>query len=399
MRILVVTQYFWPENFKINDLCLGLKERGHEVTVLTGLPNYPQGDFFKGYSFFKTNTEYWQGIKVYRSRLIPRGSSGIMLMLNYFSFAFFSTLKGIFLKESFDKILVYEPSPITVGIPAMAISKIKKIPYYFWVQDLWPESLVAAGGIKNKLVLRLFDKITRLIYAKSEKILIQSEGFKEYILNQGVEDKKLVFFPNSTESFYSPKQEKKDYTQKLPSGFKLMFAGNLGEAQSLPTILEAANIVKHKNVDIKWIFLGDGRMKSSILQKIKENDLSDHVYLLGAYPNTEMPEFFACANALIVSLKKDKIFSLTIPSKLQSYMACGKPILASLDGEGARIVEVAKCGFTSAAQDSEGLAKNVLILYEMSVNDREKLGKNGRQYFENEFEREMLLTKLLQILN
>lgn len=399
MKILVISQYFWPENFKINDLCLGLKEKGHEVTVLTGTPNYPKGKFFEGFSFWKNNDSDWNGIKVYRSKLIPRGNSPIFLMLNYLSFPFFSSIKSLFIKEKFDKVLVYEPSPVTVGLTAVFYKFFKKVPYYFWVQDLWPESLSAAGGINNKFVLNIFDKITRLIYNHSEKVLVQSEGFKEYIINQGIQESKIIFYPNSTENFYKPLPKDENYLKQLPEGFKIMFAGNLGEAQSLNTLVEAAKIVNEKGVDVKWVFLGNGRMKENLETDVKSKGLEKQVFLLGSFPSEDMPKFFSCANALIVSLKKDKIFALTIPSKVQSYMACEKPILGSLDGEGAKIITTSNCGFASPAEDSFQLAENVLALYKLSEQEQFDLGKNAGDYFKKEFERDILLDRLITILN
>lgn len=398
MKILIISQYFWPENFKINDLCIGLKERGHEVTVLTGIPNYPKGVYFKGYRFWKNNDEDWNGIKIYRSKLLPRGKSGIKLMLNYISFIIFGCLKAIFVKGKFDKILVYQLSPVTVGIPAIFISKLKKVPYYFWVQDLWPESLKVVGGINNKLVLSILNKITLLMYNKSKKVLVQSRAFINYITAQGIPEDKIIYYPNSTENFFKPLEPSKEYISKVPqAGFKLMFAGNLGEAQSIDTLIKAAIIIKAKNINVQWIFLGDGRYKENIVSEIKLNKLEDNIHLLGSFPSECMPDFFACSDALLVSLKKDKIFSLTIPSKVQSYMACGKPILASLDGEGARIIEESQCGYTSPAENAESLAENVVRLYRLSVTERAKMGENAVRYFQTEFERELLLDKLVQI--
>lgn len=398
MKILVISQYFWPENFKINDICLGLKERGHDVTVLTGTPNYPQGVFFEGYSFWKNNDSEWNGIKVYRSKLIPRGNNPIQLMLNYFSFPFFSSIKSFFLKEKFDKIIVYQLSPVTVGLTAIVYKHFHKAPYLLWVQDLWPESLSAAGGVNNKLVLGFFDKLTRFIFNQSQKILVQSEGFKKFIIDKGIQEENIIFCPNSTEGFYKPVPEEEKYMNQLPEGFKIMFAGNLGEAQSLITLVEAAKIVKDKGIDVKWVFLGSGRMKEVLQEEIIKNNLTNQMFLLGAFPSTEMPNFFSCASALLVSLKKEKIFAMTIPSKIQSYMACEKPILASLDGEGARVVEISNSGYTSPAEDVVSLAENVIKLYNQDEESRKQMGKNAVEYFKKEFEREILLDRLIAIL-
>lgn len=398
MRILVISQYFWPESFKINDLVLGLKERGHEVSVLTGLPNYPSGNFFEGYSS-KSTDEVWEGIKIYRSKLIPRGKGGIKLFMNYISFVVYGWMKVNKIEGPFDKIFVYEPSPITVGIPAIKASKKFKAPYYFWVQDLWPESLTAAGGVKNKFVLGFFDKVTRLIYNKAEKVLVQSEGFKDYILKQDIPEDKLIFYPNSTEGFYVEKQPSEEYEKQLPKGFKIMFAGNLGEAQSLDTLISAAEIVKSKGFHVNWIFLGDGRYRETLEKLIEEKGLKENAFLLGSFPATEMPNFFACADALVASLKNEKIFDLTIPAKTQSYMACGKPMLVSMNGEGAKIVNKAQCGFSSPAEDAKKLAENVEKLYLLSPEQRKELGENGVKYFKENFEREKLIDRLLEIIS
>ncbi|KQT17899.1 hypothetical protein ASG31_03945 [Chryseobacterium sp. Leaf404] len=399
MRILVISQYFWPENFKINDLCLGLRDRGHHIEVLTAIPNYPTGKFFEGYSFFKDKDEVWNDIKIHRSKIFSRGSGGIRLMINYFSFVFFGSFKAKKLKRNFDCIFVYEPSPITVGIPAIVASRKLKIPYYFWVQDLWPESLTAAGGIQNKYILGFFHKITQIIYKNAEKVLVQSQGFKDYIINQKTDPEKIIFYPNSTENFYKPMPAEPEFSEKLPSGFRITFAGNLGEAQSLLTVLNAARIVKEKGFsEIKWVFLGNGRQRQQLEQFVNEHHLSDVVTFLGAYPSADMPGFFAASDVLICSLKKDKIFSLTIPSKIQSYLACGKPILASLDGEGAKIVEKADAGYASPAENAVELAENAVRIYKISENERKQMGNNALQYYRKEFEREMLLDKLILIL-
>lgn len=397
MKILIVSQYFWPESFKINDIALGLKEMGHEVSVLTALPNYPNGVLFEGYNS-DSNDECWNGIKIYRSKIIPRGKGSFKLFLNYISFVWYAKLKLKKINEKFDSILVFEPSPITVGLPAISAAKKFNIPIFFWVQDLWPQSLTAAGGITNPLILGFFNKITKYIYRKSKKILVQSKGFESYIIKQGVSSDKIIFYPNTTENFYIKQEADQDIKQILPKGFIIMFAGNLGEAQSLETLLDAAKIVKEKNSVIKWVFLGDGRSKEKMKCIISNYNLMDTVFLLGSFPSNKMPVFFASSDVLIASLKSDPIFALTIPSKIQSYLACGKPILGSLDGEGAKIIEDSKCGFASKAEDSISLAENVLKLYNLSEIDRKRMGDNAIQYFNENFERKMLLEKLEKIL-
>ncbi len=401
MRILIVSQYFWPESFRINDLALGLQERGLEVLILTGQPNYPNGNFYKGYSFLSPKIERWNGIKIFRVPLVPRGKGGgIRLAMNYLSFAFFASVESLFLKEKIDKIFVFEPSPITVGIPAVLIKKLTKAPIYFWVQDLWPESVSAAGQISNSLVLNLLNSLTKWVYKYSDKILIQSKGFRNYIEKQGVRKNKIFYFPNSTEALYKTVQKRQKYLNLMPnSGFTVMFAGNIGEAQDFNNVIKAAKLINGKVDNINFVVLGDGRKKEFVELEINRLGLAEKFHLIGAFPTAEMPYFFACADALLVTLKKDEIFSMTIPSKLQSYLACSKPIIAALDGEGAKVVSEADCGFVSEPGNSEELAANIMRLAKLSIEKRMSMGRNARMYFEDNFERELLLDRLIKILN
>ncbi|KAA5533781.1 glycosyltransferase family 4 protein [Taibaiella lutea] len=400
MKILIVSQYFWPESFKINDLALGLKERGHEVTIFTGKPNYPKGAFYEGYSFWKKADEYWEGIKIYRSNLLPRGKGGgLRLMANYLSFAFFASVKAFFQKGDFDAILVYEPSPITVGIPAIALGKKLKVPVYFWVQDLWPESISAAGQINNKLILNTANAITKWIYKHSKKVLIQSEAFTEYITNQGVPLEKLVYYPNSTESYYKPVMPSDEIKNLLPKdGFIVLFAGNIGECQDFETTVEAARLVIEKEKKIHFVILGDGRKKKFVEEQVSKYNLQNNFHLLGSFSSQTMPAFFACADALLVTLGDDRIFDLTIPSKVQSYLACGKAIIGSLNGEGAKVIETANAGVVAPAGHPEKLAAKILELFNTDPETRAKMGKEGRQFFNENFERELLLDRLVEIL-
>jgi glycosyltransferase involved in cell wall biosynthesis len=394
MKILLVSQYFYPENFKINDLVYSLKKRGHEITVLTGKPNYPKGNFFDGYSWNSPDFETINDIPVYRANLVSRANgSAFRLFLNYFSFALMASLKLKKIKGSFDAIFVYQTSPVTVGIPAVFAKKIFKAPIYFWVQDLWPESLKAAGGIKNIFILSFFNSLTKWIYKHSRKVLISSNGFREYILNQGVLNDKIIFYPNPTEEFYKPLKEVKEYKEFFQNDFfNIVFAGNIGEAQSFKTIIEAIN--KIRELPVKVIVLGEGRYKVTALRLIKEKYLESHFNFIGSFPPTEMPKFFSHASALLVSLKKNKIFSLTIPAKIQSYLACGKPIIASIDGIGAKIITDAKCGVISPAENPLFLSERIKELMTLDKSKLHEIGINAKSYYKKEFDREYLLKRL-----
>jgi colanic acid biosynthesis glycosyl transferase WcaI len=400
MRILVVTQYFWPEHFRINDLVLGLKERGNEVIVLTGKPNYPKGKFYEGYSFLNKSEEIWNEIKVYRAPLFPRGNGGgLRLILNYLSFAFFSIFTLLRVKERPDVIFVYEPSPVTVGVPAVIAKWKFKVPIYFWVQDLWPDSIASAGNIRNPIILSILDRLTRWIYKNSTKVLIQSRGFKNRILAQGVNPSKIIYFPNWTENYYKPVLKNELYSQYFDGKINLIFAGNIGESQDFETLIEAVSIIHKVNPSVHWVIIGDGRLKNFVQQQVVVRGLEKVFKLIGSFAPEQMPGFFSHADALIVSLKKDPLFAITIPSKIQSYMACGKPIITALDGEGSTIVEEAKAGLISNAGNAEALAKVILDFVDLNQEQKEKMGLNSLKYYQEKFDRDMLINKLINIFN
>jgi glycosyltransferase involved in cell wall biosynthesis len=397
VRILIVTQYFWPEEFRINDLALGLLSRGHSVTVLTGKPNYPGGRFFAGYRFFGKPAESFEGVQIHRVPLIPRGSgNSIRLMFNYLSFAILASLLGpLACRGQYDVILVFEPSPVTVGLPARVLGLLKKVPILFWVQDLWPESLEATGAVRSPRILGWVQQLTRFIYNGCDRILVQSRAFIEPIQKLGIPPDVICYFPNSAESLYAPVRLTSDASERalLPSGFCVMFAGNIGAAQDFETILGAADRLR-EHTDIQWIVLGDGRLAPWVRDQIRARALERNMRLLGRHPVTAMPRFFAAADALLVTLKREPIFALTIPSKIQSYLACGRPIIATLEGEGARIVVESGAGLVARPEDAESLAHAVLAMARMPVAKRDAMGVAGRRYFEQHFERERLLGQL-----
>lgn len=397
MKVLIVTQYFWPEDFRINDLALGLKQRGWEVTVLTGKPNYPRGRFFEGYGFLKRSRDSYEGIPVIRIPLLPRGEGGALrLAANYISFSLLASILGpLYCRGRFDAIFVYEPSPVTVGIPAIVLKKFRGAPIFFWIQDLWPESLSATGMVRSPFILRTVEKLVRYIYRRCDRLLVQSRAFADPVRRLGADPDRIVYFPNSAEELYQPVSLPEDATERslLPAGFRVMFAGNIGASQDFETILAAAERLKVYK-DIHWVVLGDGRMAGWVAQEVRRRGLSDNVHLLGKYPVADMPRFFALADVMLVTLKRDPIFALTIPSKIQSYLACGRPIIAALDGEGARIIEEAGAGMAVRAEDSAALADAVLNMYRMTPDERASMGASGRSYFLANFERNMLLDRL-----
>lgn len=401
MNVLILSQYFWPEAFRINDVALGLTERGHDVTVLTGMPNYPNGKLFDGYGLLGPYAQSFNGLTIRRTPLIPRGSaSGMRLAINYASHAVFTSLLAPFLvSDQIDGILVFEPSPITIGIPARMIKLIRRSPIAFWVQDLWPQSLSATGAVKSPLLLRAAERLTRWVYRGCDRVLVQSQAFIEHIEAQGVPRELIAYLPNSAESYYRqyPSNQVDRKSVGLPDGFRVMFAGNLGSAQDLPSLIAAAEMLRG-NSEIQWIIVGEGRMRPWLADQIRAKQLHRTVHLIGQMPPESMPAYFAQADVLLASLRREPIFAYTIPSKIQSYLACGKPVIAALDGEGARIILEAGAGWATPPENPDELARTVLAASRLTKQELYSMGCRAEAFFMKNFEREMLLTRLERLL-
>lgn len=394
MKLLIVSQHFYPENFRVNDLAEAMVARGHSVTVLTGTPNYPTGQFFPGYGLFRRTRENWHGVEIVRSPLIPRGSASKMrLAVNYASFALAASVVGILrLRRNFDAIVVHETSPVTVGIPAVVMKWLTGAPILFWVLDLWPEYAADVGGVKSPRLMSAISGLTRWIYRHCDRVLVQSRGFIPSTRRMGVDEECIRYFPSWAESLYVPSDQ--DPPVQLPPGFRVMFAGNVGECQDFPAIIAAAERTLHRP-DVQWVIIGDGRMMPWVRENIARRGLARSVHILGQYPVETMPAFFAHADVLLTTLKPGGgVFALTIPGKIQSYLACGRPILAMLDGEGARVVEESGAGLSCPAGDAEKLAQNVLYLANLGQQERRQMGERGRAYYDAEFNREVAITRL-----
>ena len=397
-RILICTNHFYPETFRCNDVAFELTRLGYDVTVLTAIPDYPGGKFFDGYGFFRKRKETVRGVKVIRAFIIPRGQGGtIRLLLNYLSY-FLSSLMvsirlGLFGK--FDRVLIHETSPVMIGVPAVMVKKLQKIPLCFWVLDLWPESLQAAGGVNNPWVLGMFRRMTTWIYRHSDKILMSSKGFESSILEKGDFASKLVYFPNWADkaleghgSYQLP---------ALPNGFIAMFAGNMGEAQDFDHIMSAAKLLKDER-HIHFVFVGDGRKRPWVEAYRDKYGLQETVHWVGRHPVEAMPSFFEKADVMLMTLKDVSIFNLTAPAKLQAYMSASKPILAMMNGEGPRIVAEAECGRSVPAADAEALAKVLREMSQMDKTELAEMGLRGKAYQQAHFDLDKSISHLIEIL-
>jgi glycosyltransferase involved in cell wall biosynthesis len=398
MRILIVSQYFWPENFRINDLVDELVNRGHDVTILTGKPNYPSGELFAEFQESPEKFSEYRGCRVVRVPITMRGQgSGRKLVTNYLSYVLSASFIGYWRlrKEEFDVSFVYEPSPITVCLPAIFFKKMKGVPVVFWVLDLWPETLEAVGVVKSPKILGWVGKLVKFIYNRCDLVLGQSQAFHAGIAKYCDDETKIKYFPSWSEAVFSSNNiSSVKELERHEGAFKILFAGNIGEAQDFPSILNAIEIIKAKKINVKFFIVGDGRAFEWVQSEIVNRGLEKYLYLLGRYPLESMPDFYASADALLVSLKANPVFAMTIPGKVQSYMAAGKPVLTMLSGEGSRVVEEANCGYVAKSGDVEVLAKNIMHMTTLSQNDLAVLGENAKRYADKEFDRDKLITQL-----
>lgn len=393
MRLLIVSQYFWPENFRINDLASELVNRGHDVTVLTGLPNYPSGQIFKEFVAAPNTFDRYKGVQIVRVPLLARGNDAVRLLLNYLSFFVAACVLGPWKLrgQDFDVVLTYQVSPVTVGFAGALLAWIKRAPMAMWVLDLWPDTLKAIGVVKSKKLLGYVGKLVSFIYRRCDLILAQSQSFIPKIKDLSGYVIPVVYFPSWAEDVFKVGLIEPAIEVPVKVGaFNVMFAGNVGEAQDFACILSAASMLKgHAN--IRWLIVGNGRMSGWVESQIKLRELHDSVLLLGRYPVERMPEFFEHADAMLVTLADQEIFSMTIPGKIQSYLAMGKPIIAALNGEGAEVIRNAGAGITCPAGSSERLAEAVLKLSQLTAGELQAMGENGLEFSKREFDRQLIV--------
>lgn len=404
MRILVVTQYFWPENFRINDLVAELVRRGHDVRVLTGVPNYPGGTLFPEFAADPRAFATYAGATIVRVPLLTRGKGrGIRLFANYLSFVVSASLLGAWRLRGYrpDAIFVFEPSPITVGLPAVLLGRLKRAPVTLWVLDLWPETLSALGVVQSTWVLGLVARMVRIIYDRCARVLVQSRAFVPAVLKHSARkdaSARTKYFPSWSEPMaVGPDTAPAPEVEVRRGFFTIVFTGNVGEAQDFPAVLRAAEQLKG-NEHIRWVVVGDGRASDWLAEQVLRRGLSDRFLLPGRFPLERMPSFLRHADVLLVSLRPDPVFAMTIPGKVQSYLQAGIPIIAMLDGEGARVVTEAGAGLTCPAGDSDALARAVLSLSTMTTSTRAEMGRSGARYAAREFDRELLISRLEALL-
>lgn len=393
MKIFVVCQNYYPEQFRINDICEQLVKEGHTVTVLTGLPNYPVGKIPKEYRWRKKRKEIINGVKVLRCLEIGRRHGAVMLAVNYLSFMLSATVKALFLKKEFDIIFSYQLSPVTMALPAIVMKKRSKKPMYLYCCDTWPESMKNIISNERNIIFRTMKAFSRYIYSKCDMISVTSEPFIKYF-NQvhAIPIEKISYIPQHAEDIYL----RMDFSP-INNSTNFVFMGNIGIAQDIDCILEAAEKIKDI-ASFKIHFVGDGSYLEKGKTLVQQKGLDDIVVFHGRHSIEKMPDFYKLADACLLTLKGDSLIGLTMPAKLQGYMAAGKPVIGAINGAAQDVIREAQCGLCVNAGDSNGLAQSMRDFIE-NPDKYKDCGGKGREYFKNNFTKTIFMKKLLNAIN
>lgn len=395
-HILVVTQYFFPEQFRINDICSEWVRRGYKVTVVTGIPNYPRGKFFSGYGLWKKRYEEWNGVEIIRIPLVSRGKGSIRLVLNYLSFMISGFVAGKTKRIDADIVFSFEVSPMTQVLAGISFAKKLKVPHYLYVQDLWPENVITVTGITNPAVIKPIDKMVDYIYENTDEIFATSPSFVDTICNREVkvDQNKVHYWPQYAEEFYQPREKKNVAAIGEDDSFKVIFTGNIGTAQGLDILPKTAELLKNENV--RFVMVGDGRYLEEFNSEVSKRKVGNKFIMVPRQPSDRIPELLCACDVAFLSFQDEPLWTKTIPAKLQSYMACGMPIIASAQGETKRVVEEAKCGLCSAIGDAEEFSEKIKV---MMKSDLSEMGKRSREYFEKNFDKKKLMDQMDIYLN
>jgi len=386
-KILIVSQYFYPENFRVNDIASQLVQRGFDVTVLTGIPNYPSGKFFKGFSIIKTKKErFYEGVKVIRLPIFARGKNKISLALNYLSFWFLGSLFSLFTSKKFDLVFTYGISPILQGSIANIYARRFKVKSYLYLMDFWPYSIEAVDGIRNKLILKYLGTISKSIYLSSDKILISSQGYESDLIKFGVDPSKIIYWPQYHEDFYKPLQPDYSRTPELNSNrFNITFTGNLGYAQGLDSFIEFIKEYKEKLAQIGCMFnfIGDGRAKVEIKQKVLQYHLENLVTFMNSMKSERIPQYLANSKVGLLIMKDNEFMNKVLPAKVSTYVGCKIPILAIATNPLSKFIEKYHFGISSHSYDSAMIMKTVEEMIRNHEIIKEKMKSSEDPFMQN----------------
>lgn len=402
-KMLVVCQHFWPESFRINDICEYLTDEGYEIDVLCGIPNYPKGQYFEGYKAFGNRKQVHAGINIQRAFEFKRGdNSNLRIFLNFISFPIASLFQiPQLLTKKYDKIFIYQLSPVMMALPGIIIGRIKKVERVMYVLDLWPENLFSVIKVQNRFFKWVLTKMSHWHYKHVDKFIVLSEQMKAKIQSiTDLPDEKIIVLPQACEKFYETNIRDKSIEERFGDTFNIVYTGNISPAQSFETVLDAAEILKNENLPkIKWIIVGDGMSFKWLKDEVVKRELSDCFAFEGQKPAIDIPRYTPIADALLGCLVKSSLLEATIPAKVMSYLAAGKPLLLSMDGEVQTLInQTIGCGYASETEDAKALAENIRKLYELSDKERDALGSRAKKYHLEHFERNLILSKLEDFL-
>lgn len=401
-KILVICQHFWPETFRITDIVEGLLENGYEVDVLCGIPNYPAGKFFPGYGFFKRRRENYRGANIIRVPEIPRGNnSNLRIFINYLSFPFFAMFYVPWLlTKKYDRIFIYQLSPVFMAFPGIVLGKLKNIKTFIYILDFWPHSLLSIINIQNKLALHFITRVSYWHYRQAAGVIGAFKGIQTRLTSLvGLPNEKTLYIPQAAEKIYEQEIYDNTLHERFRGNFNIVFAGNINPAQSFETIIAAAKLVKAKGYNkVNYIIIGEGMSKSWLMREVKTQGLEENFFFEGFKPVEEIPKYQTLADALIVALSKSPLFEYGIPAKIQSYMAGGRPIIGAIDGEGKRLINTSGGGICVDSGDSGGLANGIIELISMTPDQRKQMGDKGREYNLRHHERNHNLKRLIEFV-
>lgn len=398
MKILLLTQWFDPEpTFKGLAFAKELQRQGHEVEVLTGFPNYPGGKIYDGYKLKLYQREQIDGISILRVALYPNhDSSALKRIFNYISFAFMAILFGIFATKKTDVIYAYHP-PLTVGIAAVFIKFFRRTPIVYDIQDMWPDTLKATGMLNNQKLLNIIGSVCQLVYKFVDHIVVLCPGFKRILIERAVPESKISVIYNwcDEENLTKTQPLKLEYQQLMEDKFNVVFAGNMGKAQALDKILDVAKDIEEMRA-IQFVFVGGGTETERLKLRLNNENINNVIFI-PRMPMSEVSGVLNCASLLLVHLKKDPLFEITVPSKTQAYMAIGKPLLMAVAGDAADIVKLAECGRLAVSEDKDSIRAAILDIYKLSALEQQQLGVNARNFYNEKLSLEIGVQQFIEI--
>lgn len=398
MKILIISQYYYPEQFRINDIAAEWVKRGYEVEVITGIPNYPKGSFFDGYGWHKKRSEVHDGVKITRLPIISRGRSTVRMVLNYISFVISGFVWKCTTKATADRVFIFGLSPMTQALVGVWFAKRRRIPCSIYVQDLWPESVEIAAGISNRMILGMISKMIDYIYKSCNRIYTTSQSYVKKIIDRRVEATKVHLWYQYAEEYYIPSDTK---STLIPQDgiLNITFTGNIGTAQGLEVLPETAQRLKERGVKVRFNLVGDGRNKESLKSIIAEKGLEHYFNLIDQCPPKDIPSILASSDAAFLSFADNRLYAMTIPAKLQSYMACGIPIIAAVSGESAEIIERTECGLVCRMGDASELCSIIEQFIELDTGSRKQMAENALNYARKTFDKKQLMDQMEEYEN